>query len=210
MIDANVLVNAVRESGDHGPINSWSRLPFITPIRNGTMSILPKPRVISNNVILGTYSSQECVDNDDGSAWYNTTGNVLIYAQYGMKSSFGGWQNHHTRNLYPMVCAAFGDGADDIYTHNTVVAREHSGCQFWPTYASDAPTRSGPPPANFRVGGNTILSAKPVMVGAQQNLSLAAWQALGHDPGTTTGPLPTDAALQQLMREHLGAKWPDV
>ena len=30
----------------------------------------------------------------------NTTGNVLIYSQYGMKSSFGGWQNHHTQNLY--------------------------------------------------------------------------------------------------------------
>ena len=29
---------------------------------------------------------------DDGSAWYNTSGNVLIYAQYGMKSDFGGWQ----------------------------------------------------------------------------------------------------------------------
>jgi hypothetical protein len=47
-------------------INSWSRLPFITPLRNGTNSILPLRRIIRGNLILGTYSSQECVDNDDG------------------------------------------------------------------------------------------------------------------------------------------------
>lgn len=208
LIAANVLVNAVRESGDHGPVNSWSRLPYITPIRNGSMSILPKPRVIQGNVILGTYSSQECIDNDDGSAWYNTTGNVLIYAQYGMKSSFGGWQNRHTHNLYVMVCAAYGEGADDVFANNTVVARAHTGCQFWPTYASDAPTRSGPAAVNFRVGGNTIMSAKPVMVGATQNMTLTAWQALGHDFGTTERTLPTDEELQRLMRDRLWSTWP--
>ena len=65
-IQGNLFANCVRESGDHGPINSWSRLPYITTIRNGTASILPQPRTIEGNMILGTYSSQECVDNDDG------------------------------------------------------------------------------------------------------------------------------------------------
>ena len=46
-----------------GPINSWSRLPYITPVRNGTASILPLARTIYANCILGTYSSQECIDN---------------------------------------------------------------------------------------------------------------------------------------------------
>jgi hypothetical protein len=183
-------------------------LPYVTPIRNGTQSILPKPRVIRANVILGTYSSQECIDNDDGSAWYNTTGNVLIYAQYGMKSSFGGWQNHHTKNLYVMVCSSYGEGADDIFMDNTVVARKHAGCQFWPTYASDAPMRHGAAAPNFKVGGNTILAADAIMVGVSGNQTLAAWQAEGHDAGTVTGPLPSDEALRQHIRDTLGAGWP--
>lgn len=117
LIESNLIANCVRESGDHGPINSWSRMPwvacfspapflpntvcgngedcvrgpvccegwqpmthertpglvelsrYITTIRNGTASILPKPRTITRNMIIGTYSSQECIDNDDGSAW---------------------------------------------------------------------------------------------------------------------------------------------
>jgi hypothetical protein len=83
-------------------------------------------------MIVGTYSSQECIDNDDGSAWYNTTGNVLVYGDYGMKSDFGGWQNHHTRNLYAYVCSCYGEGADDVYTNNTCVVRDGGGCPYWP------------------------------------------------------------------------------
>ena len=184
LIASNLFANAVQESGDHGPINSWSRLPYLTPIRNGTLSILPKPRVITGNAIIGTYSSQEGIDNDDGSAWYSTTGNVLINAQYGMKSDFGGWQNHHTGNLYPYVCSCYGEGADDLFMNNTCVMRKHSGCQYWPSYASDAPTPRGPAAPNFRVGGNTIHSASNISVGKNSNISLEDWVKAGHDSGT--------------------------
>jgi hypothetical protein len=46
-----------------GKETQWSRLPFITPVRNGSQSILPLRRIIRGNCILGTYSSQECIDN---------------------------------------------------------------------------------------------------------------------------------------------------
>ena len=74
--------------------------------------------------------------------------------------------------------------------------------------ASDAPTRNGPVAPNFRVGGNTIMSPEPVMVGQTQNMSLRTWQTLGHDPGTREAALPTDEELQSLIRDRLWPTWP--
>ena len=35
LFDRNILVNSCRESGDHGPMNSWARQPFNTYIKYG-------------------------------------------------------------------------------------------------------------------------------------------------------------------------------
>ena len=35
------MLNMVRESKDHGPYNSWDRVPYITTIRTGKPSIVP-------------------------------------------------------------------------------------------------------------------------------------------------------------------------
>lgn len=68
-ISGNLLLNCVRESSDHGPWNSWSRVPYITNIRTGKPSIIPEVRNIHNNFILATYYSQQAIDTDDGSAY---------------------------------------------------------------------------------------------------------------------------------------------
>ena len=62
----NLILNAVRESGDHGPFNSWDRVPYITTLRNGSASIIPAWNHINNNFIIGTYFSSQAIDNDDG------------------------------------------------------------------------------------------------------------------------------------------------
>lgn len=56
-----------------GPWNSWSRVPYITNIRTGKPSIIPEVRKIRNNFILATYFSQQAIDTDDGSAYYEVT-----------------------------------------------------------------------------------------------------------------------------------------
>jgi hypothetical protein len=66
VISGNLLLNTCRESGDHGPINSWDRLPYITTIRTGEPSIVPAFRHLHHNYVIGTYNSQEAIDNDDG------------------------------------------------------------------------------------------------------------------------------------------------
>lgn len=47
-ISENLLLNMVRESKDHGPWNSWDRVPYITDIRYGAAkpSITPADRQI--------------------------------------------------------------------------------------------------------------------------------------------------------------------
>ncbi len=41
VIRNNLLWNSCRESQDHGPINTWSRVPYVTTVRNGTASTVP-------------------------------------------------------------------------------------------------------------------------------------------------------------------------
>ena len=59
---------AVRETGDHGPFNSWDRQVYVTKVRNGTASVIKEWDYIHNNMIIANYNGQEGIDNDDGSA----------------------------------------------------------------------------------------------------------------------------------------------
>jgi hypothetical protein len=49
----NLIANCVRESGDHGPFNSWDRLPYITTA-SGKPSVIPLVRQIEANLIVST------------------------------------------------------------------------------------------------------------------------------------------------------------
>jgi hypothetical protein len=73
-------------------------------------SIVPKFREIRKNFIIGTYQSQEAIDTDDGSSYYQTHDNYFAFAGHGLKSDFGGQWNHHWNNVYGYVGTCFGDG----------------------------------------------------------------------------------------------------
>ena len=81
IVEGNLLLNTCRESSDHGPFNSWDRVPYITTIRNGKPSIVPKERTIRRNFVIGTYHSQEAFDTDDGSSYYKFYNNVMAYGK---------------------------------------------------------------------------------------------------------------------------------
>ena len=57
----NLLFNTCRNTGDHGPINSWDRMPFINDI-NGTPSYEPFYSNIYSNFIIGNYGSSQGFD----------------------------------------------------------------------------------------------------------------------------------------------------
>lgn len=113
LVERNLIFNTCRESGDHGPINSWDRQPFLTKLRNGTASFVPLNRTITRNFIVANYGASQGVDNDDGSSWYHIKSNVFYTAE-GFKMDYGGHDSLFEDNLvmsYPDKkgkCVGFG------------------------------------------------------------------------------------------------------
>lgn len=79
LLENNLVFSTCRESGDHGPFNSWDRQPFLTTVRTGEPSMQMEWREIRNNFFIDQYSMQENVDNDDGSGYYYTHDNFFVY-----------------------------------------------------------------------------------------------------------------------------------
>ena len=102
---SNLLFNTCRESGDHGPFNSWDRQVYVTSVLNGTPSVIKQYDEIGYNFMLGNYDTTQNVDNDDGSNYYSTHDNFLVYGCRGLKTNFGGHDNHHFNNIYGYVCS---------------------------------------------------------------------------------------------------------
>lgn len=56
VLERNLIINTCRESGDHGPFNSWDRLPFIAdPLETGDGSTIPLFNKIRSNFLMGNY-----------------------------------------------------------------------------------------------------------------------------------------------------------
>jgi hypothetical protein len=126
----NLLFNTCRESGDHGPINSWDRQPFLTDFLDGfTPSFNPIPRRIAFNLIIANYGANQAVDNDDGSSWYQIYRNVMYWSN-GFKMDYGGHDSVFEDNLvigYPKKsnCVGFGtfyEGHGHVVRRNICLA----------------------------------------------------------------------------------------
>lgn len=52
VLEGNLLANCVRESGDHGPFNSWDRVPYITDFDGRRATVIPRFRQIRDNFVL--------------------------------------------------------------------------------------------------------------------------------------------------------------
>ena len=100
-IAGNVMFNTVRETSDHGPINSWDRQPYITQQPgNTTASLTPAWNHITANLLFNAYSSTWPIDHDDGSSYYIDSQNVLIYG--GAKNYYGHSKiNYQQLYIYP-------------------------------------------------------------------------------------------------------------
>jgi len=129
-INSNLIWNTCRESGDHGPINSWDRMPFLTTVRYGYPSFEPLPMEISKNVIISNYGASQGIDNDDGSSFFNIHDNVF-YASDGFKMDYGGHDSNFYNNLVLVMpydgqnCYNVGDffsGHQHAFYNNTCVS----------------------------------------------------------------------------------------
>lgn len=67
------------ETDDHGPINTWDRVPYLTDLYDGTQSLNVKENQIHRNFLINNYRSVWPIDHDDGSCFWNDTHNYLVY-----------------------------------------------------------------------------------------------------------------------------------
>eukprot|EP00040_Diaphanoeca_grandis_P029129 m.169705 g.169705 ORF g.169705 m.169705 type:complete len:918 (-) comp31584_c0_seq1:57-2810(-) len=198
LLSKNVIFNMVRETQDHGSFNSWDRQPFYVQ-RDGVSTYVPLYNEITGNFWMNDYNPQEAVDNDDGSAYYETHHNVFAFASGGLKNDFGGHDNHHHNNIYYNsggcmgVCAQL-PGHEDAFYNNTCIINKAS-----PQYAGFSAGIGGP--AYPVMHDNKVLTLDGMAT--ESGKSIAAWQNEGHDLGTTVGKLPSDDALITMARALL-------
>ena len=200
-VTENILFNTCRESGDHGPFNSWDRQVFVTKVAVGA----PRPDkdwdYISSNFIIANYMSQEAIDNDDGSNYYKTSGNFLAYSGNGMKNDYGGHDNWHFNNIYAYVGQGFAvvpqlPGHADYFFENTVVMTKDG--DYGPAQVcGDIPGFA----AKTVVHDNHIYTPNGNVT--ECGMSLAEWQAKGNDPGTTASKWPEDSELIEMIQQLL-------
>ena len=183
----NLVFSTCRESGDHGPFNSWDRQPFLTSVRTGKPSMIMQWRSIHNNFFIDNYSPQEDVDNDDGSCYYKTHDNFLVYGGQAMKNDFGGHDNHHFNNVDAYVGQALGV------------------CETLPTHE------------DYFYGNYVVMTGEAVGSCLGQNMYKNKYftpsgnisQGCGRFGASFVGKLPRDdeilnAAMQKLGMSHLG------
>ena len=193
----NLVFSTCRESGDHGPFNSWDRQPFLTTVRTGEPSMQMQWREIHHNFFMDNYSPQENVDNDDGSAYYKTHDNVFIYGGRGMKNDFGGHDNHHYDNIYAYVGGGMGDGAQQLEGHED---------QFYGNHVvmtgTDVGSMQCGAPGKSVVHDNAYYT--PTGAVTECGKKLADWQAAGNDKGSAVYSLPSDEEIFGWIRQKLG------
>ena len=98
-MQGNLIFNMVRETGDHGPYNSWDRQPYLThsgvddgyanSLKHGATnaSIVKKHDIITKNFIINGYNGVWTIDHDDGSQYFNDTLNFMVWG--GCKNYLG-------------------------------------------------------------------------------------------------------------------------
>ncbi|KAJ9454409.1 hypothetical protein DIPPA_59763 [Diplonema papillatum] len=127
VVKKNFIWNTCRESGDHGPINTWDRMPFLTTTATGQPSFTPAPSIVTANYIIANYGGSQGIDNDDGSSFYHIDGNVF-YAADGFKMDYGGHDSRFTNNLVVNTpydgqncfnVGPFLQGHGDTFSNNT-------------------------------------------------------------------------------------------
>ena len=139
------------ETSDHGPYNSWDRLPYLTDVLNGTNTIDSAYNHLTANMFFS--GSPYAIDTDDGSDRVNCTSNVIVSTPL-FKTDFAGHQKTFQNNvdLYG-ACGGSEAGTGDrtnVFTGqkcvgvgSPLVDKEGGGCAPCETPGVDCPTISG-------------------------------------------------------------------
>lgn len=224
LLKNNLLFNMVRETGDHGPFNSWDRQPYLTEVRDGIPSLNPAESNITLNFIINNYHSTWPLDHDDGSCYYYDTYNYLVYG--GCKNYLGHSKVvKYNYYIYPDVdlqrqeklgaffqepYCANSDGASrvvlpsgwgEVWANNTCIIGNPNIYKF----SSCTPTGNNTGLIPF-TANNTFFApyADIYITCGNEKLSLAQFQFLGYDVGSVVHDPASDSTVIEWGRKLLG------
>ncbi|CAF1010016.1 unnamed protein product [Didymodactylos carnosus] len=217
-ISWNVLFNTVRETSDHGPINSWDRQPFLTDaVQPGLPSLWQHGSYIHHNTLFNNYRSVWPIDHDDGSCFYEDSYNFQVYG--GKKNYLGHSKtDHHEIYVYSDVNG--GGFGSNVCLSDYAPTRGSSGWnETW--IQNTCVLYQSPVPYNIEncdtanifvpyLANNKIYIPSGTQVaftckvnGSSTRLSLEQWQSYGLDIGTTVQTAPDVQTIIEWGREML-------
>ena len=218
VVKNNLIFNFVRETHDHGPINSWDRQPYLTKILDGkTMSLTPAESIITQNLIIGNYHSFWPIDHDDGSCYYTDTHNVIAY---GGAKNYLGHSKVTTNNMYIYPGAPI-DAYPNPYYHcanSFSTSRELPQASGWDEVFSDNICITGNPNI-YKFSCTLTDNAGLVPMSANntfyahnayvyvfcdgEELSLEKYQEMGYDVDSVVMNLPSNEEIIKWAKQML-------
>eukprot|EP01060_Flectonema_neradi_P036536 TRINITY_DN7048_c0_g1_i1.p1 TRINITY_DN7048_c0_g1~~TRINITY_DN7048_c0_g1_i1.p1 ORF type:complete len:816 (+),score=150.06 TRINITY_DN7048_c0_g1_i1:63-2450(+) len=217
VIENNVLFNWVRETQDHGPINTWDRACYHQP--GG--GIYPRwNRVVRNLILNGPSGNRDmgnlfpAVDNDDGSAYYWIADNVCAYG--GFKNFLGNdkvWINNML--LYPEgrqdgagdgQCLMAWGGENEVYQNNTCVTRDGSpiGVDTYPWKYSCSLSQPARPLLPALKGNTYYTTSGSYSLSCGKSYTLKELFLFDLEVGSTVSKIPPSDQLISEARARLG------
>ena len=205
----NLIFNMVRETGDHGPINSWDRVPFVTQLANGSYTNIPRRTHVNKNFIINGYNGVWALDHDDGSSYYNDTSNFLVYG--GCKNFKGDHKICGPNNVivYPGIDSRSSGGRSCQTNDNAGFAYQYyignqcvQGDGEFYTFSGSPLDKTKTP---FTANNKFFSKGAAFSYGSYTKGGLEALQKVGLDIGSTVAELPTPEQMVAMGRVALSA-----
>jgi hypothetical protein len=205
----NVIFNTVRETSDHGPINTWDRQPYLTDaVQPGLPSLWQHESYIHHNTLFNNYRTVWPIDHDDGSCFYEDSYNFQIY---GGKKNFLGHSktDHHeiyvysSRCLYDHAAKRGSSGWNETWVQNTCIV--HQNPVPYDINPCDTADLLVPYLANNKIyiPNGTEVAFTCNVSGTFTRLTLQQWQSYGLDIGTTVETIPDIQTIIDWGRKML-------
>jgi hypothetical protein len=210
----NVIFNTIRETGDHGPINSWDRQPYLTDaLQPGLPSIWQHESYTHHNTLVNNYHSVWPIDHDDGSCFYEDSYNFQIYG--GKKNYLGHSKTDHHEIyvysdtmgsgfcLYDHAAKRNVSGWNETWVQNTCILYQRP--VPYDIDPCDTADLLVPYLANntIYIPNGTEVAFTCNVSGTSERLNLQQWQSYGLDIGTIVETAPDVQTIIEWGRKML-------